>query len=80
MNGKQKVTISLPLDVLSYADRYKTEHGIATRSEVLAIALRLLRERELVAGYRAMAEEQAKDDDPWLDSDLGETLEGIDKG
>ena len=75
----QKVTVSLPAAVLSYADNYKEAHGM-NRSEVLTLALKLLREKELVEGYRAMSEDENQQTDPWLDSDLGETLKSIDEG
>ena len=76
----QKVTVSLSVDALSYADTYKETHGLATRSEVLALALKLLREQELAAGYRALAEEMARRPDPLVDAGLGETLALIDDG
>lgn len=75
----QKVTVSLPVSVLEYADRYRQEHGLSTRSEVVTLALRLLRERELEEGYTALAEAYKDNPDPLLDSDLDETLELIDK-
>lgn len=71
--------MSLPADVLHYAEQYRKTHGLKTRSEVLTKALKLLREQELVVGYRAMAQEQAQLEDVWLDSDLSETLKGIDE-
>ena len=76
MNGKsgRKVTVSLSTEVLKYADAYKKEHGL-NRSEVVTLALKLLRERELAAGYRALAEEYAEMPDPLLDTGLEETLE-----
>lgn len=76
----QKVTVSLPPDALAYAERYQKEHGLATRSEVLALALRLLRERELEAGYRALSQDYLKETDPLLDSGLEETLEAMEQG
>lgn len=76
----QKVTISLPPEVLSYADRYRKLHGLATRSEVLTLALKLLRERELAEGYRAMAQDRDELADPWLDSGLQESLKENEKG
>lgn len=59
--------------MLRYADTYKAQHGL-NRSEVFTLALRLLREQELAEGYQAMAEDQSSQEDPWLDSGLGETL------
>lgn len=71
--NNQKVTISLPGEMLCYADTYKAHHGLS-RSEVFTLALKLLREQELAEGYRAMAEDWASHEDPWLDSGLEETL------
>ncbi len=76
----KKVTVSLPVEILSYADQYKEAHSLATRSEVLTLALKLLREKELEAGYRALAEEYAKNPDPLMDSGLEETLDMIEEG
>lgn len=76
----QKVTVSLPADALTYADTYRESHGLSTRSEVLTLALKLLRERELLEGYRALAKEMAQHPDPLVDSGLDETLALIDKG
>ena len=76
----QKVTVSLSAEALTYADAYRETHGLATRSEVLSLALKLLRERELAEGYRALAEEMAQNPDPFVDSDLDETLALVDKG
>ena len=76
---KEKVTVSLAPDALRYTEHYRKIHGLKTRSEVLARALKLLRERELVEGYRAMSEDESQLRDPWLDSDLQETLHGVDE-
>lgn len=76
----QKVTISLPPDLLRYADRYRQTHGLTTRSEVITKALKLLRERELAEGYQAMAQDKESLFDPWIDSALQETRHDIDRG
>ena len=72
--SNQKVTVSLPAAALSYADRYKEAHGL-NRSEVLTLALRLLRERELLEGYRTLAETQRAHPDPLLDTGLDEVVQ-----
>lgn len=69
--SNQKVTVSLPQDALHYADSYKEAHGM-NRSEVLVLALKALRERELAEGYKALAAEQA---DELTDSSVREVLE-----
>ena len=71
---KEKVTVSLPVDALRYADEYKEAHGL-NRSEVLALALKALRAEELAEGYRALAAEYAENPDPLLDSGFEEVLE-----
>ncbi len=78
MTTNRKLTISLPEEIISYADRYKVTHDIASRSEVLLIALKRLREQELADGYKAMAESLDECDDLWLDSNLDETIQEID--
>lgn len=74
-SARQKVTISLPGAVLEYADDYRDRHGVSSRSEVVALALQTLRERELAAGYRALAEEYAARPEALLDTGLQETLD-----
>lgn len=71
--NSQKVTISLPDEMLRYADKYKKNHGL-NRSEVFTRALQLLRQQELAEGYQTMANDQQELSDPWLDSGLDESL------
>ena len=59
-------------------DKYKSAHSLSTRSEVLALALKLLREQELAVGYRALAEEMRQQSDLFMDSSLDETLSHLD--
>jgi metal-responsive CopG/Arc/MetJ family transcriptional regulator len=70
----QKVTVSLPKDVLHFADSYKETHNM-NRSEVLALALRVLRKQELTEGYKALAAEQKASHDEFVDSGLAEVLD-----
>lgn len=65
--------MSLPTEALTYADAYKEAHGL-NRSEVVALALKLLREQELAAGYRALVAEHAETPDPLLDTGLEEVV------
>jgi Arc/MetJ-type ribon-helix-helix transcriptional regulator len=46
-----KVSVTLPPELVAYADAYQHSHSLASRSEVVAQALRALREAELAAGY-----------------------------
>ncbi len=79
MNKNRKLTVSLPENVINYADRYRLEHDLPSRSEVLVLALNRLREQELAKGYKAMAEASLETTDAWLDSGITETLTEIDK-
>lgn len=71
----QKVSISLSAELLDYAERYKTTHGLASRSDVIALALETLRQRELYQSYRQEAHDSEEHPDAWVDSGLSESLE-----
>ena len=73
--ARQKVTISLAVEVLNYADEYRDRHSVSSRSKVVTLALCALRERELAAGYCDLAEDYASSPDELLDSGLQETLD-----
>ena len=73
--NNQKISISLSPEWIRYAKTYQKEHGLSSRSEVIAKAMQSLRERELTEGYRALAEEYKKNPDPLLDSGISEGLE-----
>ncbi len=69
MTRSRKVSVSLPEELLEYADSYRESHGLASRSEVLAQALKTLRETELAQGYRELAAEYREHHEPleWLE-------------
>ena len=71
----EKLSISLPKPLARFVEAYRRRHGLKSKSEVIALALKKLREEELIEGLEAMREEYAKEPDAWLDSDLEETLE-----
>ena len=71
----KKISISLPAELIAYAESYQLQHKLKSRSEVISEALRALRARELIADYRAMAEEYNKNPDLWVDSDIAAGLE-----
>jgi Arc/MetJ-type ribon-helix-helix transcriptional regulator len=71
----QKISISLSPELLRYAEDYQKAHGLASRSEVIAHAMKALRDKELLEGYKAMAEDYKKNPDPLLDSGINEGLE-----
>jgi metal-responsive CopG/Arc/MetJ family transcriptional regulator len=52
-----RLSISIPSRLLDFADQYREEHTLESRSEVFTRALELLREQELRAAYRAASEE-----------------------
>jgi antitoxin ParD1/3/4 len=74
-----KVSISLPEELLAYAECYRQTHGLSSRSEVLAQALRVLREAELAEGYRELAVEYRERRDPLVDALGAEGLEPSDE-
>jgi metal-responsive CopG/Arc/MetJ family transcriptional regulator len=55
--GTGKVSISLPIVLLDFVERYRVEHGVASRSQVIERAILVLRERDLEADYRAASAE-----------------------
>jgi metal-responsive CopG/Arc/MetJ family transcriptional regulator len=81
---RQPITARIQGDLASYLEEYRTKHKLATRTDALEEAIRALKQRErdveLREGYRQMALDYAKNPDPWLDSDLKETFEAIDRG
>lgn len=68
--GAEKVTLTLPADLLAVVDEYVTAHAGTTRSGVCAEALhRWLRdhqEAEIAAYYQTMSEEERAEDAAWV--------------
>lgn len=74
----QKLSISLPSNLLNFAEDFKVSHGLESRSEVIARALELLLEQELRQAYRdAAAEWEASPDAKLWENTVGD---GIEKG
>lgn len=48
----EKLSISLPAETVGFLEAYRTTHGVKTRSQVIDMALKQMRERELEAAYR----------------------------
>jgi Arc/MetJ-type ribon-helix-helix transcriptional regulator len=71
----QKISISLSPELLKYAEEYQKVHKLASRSEVIAHAMKALRDRELLEGYKAMAEDYKNNPDPLVDSGISDGLE-----
>lgn len=65
----QKLSISLPADLVRYTEQYQKETGLSSRSEVFVEALRALRERELAAAYEAWAEDYKKNPEKYAEYD-----------
>lgn len=70
MNG-QKISISVPANLVEFVASYQEEHHCRTRSEVIVQALRLLQRSQLEACYHEANSE--------LDNDFDSTIgDGID--
>ena len=67
----QKISISLPSELLDYVDEYGRQYEITSRSHVLAKAISALRKEELIADHKRSAQEET---DPLLDADLADGL------
>lgn len=48
----EKLSISLPPETVAFIESYQAAHAIKSRSQVVELALRKLREQELEAAYR----------------------------
>jgi metal-responsive CopG/Arc/MetJ family transcriptional regulator len=53
----EKLSISLPAETLGFLETYRTAHGVKTRSQVVDMALKQMRERELESAYQEAAAE-----------------------
>lgn len=86
LTEKRPITARVQGDLLDYLEQYQTDHALPTKTDALEEAIRALkqreREKELREGYRQEAIDYArsKHKDPWIDSDLKDTLEAIDRG
>jgi len=58
----EKLSISLPTETVEFIEAYRAEHAIRSRSQVVELALRKLREQNLEAAYR---EASAETDPAW---------------
>jgi Arc/MetJ-type ribon-helix-helix transcriptional regulator len=79
INNHQKLSISLSPELLRYAEEYQKTHNLASRSEVISLAIQALREKELLEGYQAMAEDYEKNPDLLLDAGISDGLEPSDE-
>ena len=61
-----KVSVSLPANDLEFIDRFASEHGVDSRSQVVQRAVSLLRAAELGDDYAAAWDEWDESDaDAW---------------
>ena len=71
-----KLSISVPSDLIRFAESYRLQHHLDSRSQVIAKALERLREDELAREYReAGAEWLASADAAFWDRTVGDGLE-----
>ncbi len=63
----QRFTISVEKELAEFLDNYQTQHQVSSRSEVIAKAIKLLRERELGRAYHeaGLEWEQSEDAKLW---------------
>lgn len=74
-SSTEKVSVSLPAEILRFAERYQKTHHLSSRSEVLVEAIKALRERELACGFDEWANDHESAADPLIDSGVSEGLE-----
>ena len=55
MTNVERVSVSLPIPLVRFLERYQTDNAVKTRSEVVERALLLLREQNLIEQYRQSA-------------------------
>ena len=72
-----KLSVSLPPDLVAFVDAFRRDHGVATRSEVIARALEALRTADLERAYRdhARAWDHDPDRDFWDEAAVADALD-----
>ncbi len=75
----QKISVSLSPELLRYAEEYQKAHKLSSRSEVIAHAMKALRDKELLEGYKAMADDYQKNPDPLVETGISDGLEPSDE-
>jgi Arc/MetJ-type ribon-helix-helix transcriptional regulator len=55
--ARQKLSVSVPEGLARFVDAYRDEHGLATKSQVVARALELLRAADLEEAYARASRE-----------------------
>lgn len=57
----EKISISLGADTLNFVESYQKTHAMKSRSQVIEMAIALLREQELEKSYRLATQEADAD-------------------
>lgn len=70
----EKFSISLPAELSQFVERYRANHAPKSRSQVIGEALELLRQRDLEAAYREMAQDEAAEAEAleWSEALIGD--------
>lgn len=63
----QKISVSLPPNLVKYTEQYQKETGLSSRSEVIVEAIKALREKELAAAYEAWAEDYKRNPEKYAE-------------
>ena len=71
----QKISISLPPNLVKYTEQYQKETGLSSRSEVIVKALKALRREQLIESYKQAAEDHRLKPDPFEEIGLNDGLE-----
>ncbi|MFM7364358.1 MAG: type II toxin-antitoxin system ParD family antitoxin [Cuspidothrix sp.] len=66
----EKISISLPTSLMQFVENYKISKGCKSRSQVIELALDLLRNQELEQAYR----EASAENDPIWEITIGDGL------
>ena len=70
MNNVERISVSLPTQLVRFLEQYQISNAVKTRSEVLERAVLLLRQQNLIEEYRQSALEN---DSAW-DVTVGDGL------
>jgi antitoxin ParD1/3/4 len=71
----EKLSISLPASLMEFIENYKVAKGCKSRSEVIELALELLRYQELEQAYRQASAEVDPDWDLTVEDGLTDVIE-----
>ena len=57
----EKLSISLPSDLMRFLERYQEDKNLRTKSQVVEEALQVLRDRELELAYRQAYQQEEQE-------------------